>query len=62
MSKNGGTLRRRFIVIQDLRRGGGGGFVPSPVIGGLTWPDPFALAERAVSLPCKLRPFGLGDD
>ena len=57
--KNGGTLRRRFVIIQDIRQGGGV-FIPSPVIGGLTWSDPFALAERAVLLPCKPRP--LGDD
>ena len=37
-------------------------FVLSPVIGGLTWSDSCALAERAVLLPCKLRPLGLGDD
>ena len=41
--------------------GGGEFFVPSPVIGGLTWSDSFALAERAALLPCKPRPLGLGD-
>ena len=54
---------RKGIVIQDLRQGcgGGGGGVTSPVIGGLTWSDSFALAERAALLPCTW-PLGLGDD
>ena len=46
--KNGGAKRRRFDVIQDPKQWGGGVFRPFPVIGGLTWSDSCALAERAV--------------
>ena len=43
---------RESIVIQDLIHGCGGGGVTSPVVGGLTCSDYFALAESAALLPC----------
>ena len=60
--KNSGALLRRFGVIQDFMQRRGGVFRHLPVIGGLTWSDHFAVAERAALVPCKPDPFGLGDD
>ena len=47
-------------VIQISDGGGGAFFVTSPVIGGLTWSDSFALAERTALLPCNSARHGLG--
>ena len=47
---------------KQTNKQGGRFSASSPVIGGLTWSDSFALAERAALLPCKPRLLGLGDD
>ena len=54
--KTGALCAAVLELFRILDRGGWGEFfVPSPVIGGLTWSDSSALAERAALLPCKPR-------
>ena len=64
MSKTAARSAAVFKLFKILDRGGGGGgvFVTSPVIGGLTLSDYFALTEHAALLPCKPRPLVFSDD